>query len=105
MNNKKECVKNTIYYLEKIVDSFEEILGYLKGGKGSRIQEMQALVFSKAKSSELATYLERILQNLVELKYLKRNSSLNFEEQPKLYGFKSLIKELNQSLNPDKQPS
>lgn len=90
--DKKECVKNINNCLEKILEDFTEILGFLKVGRGTKVEEMQSLVFSKRRMVDLTENAQRIFQNLVALKHFHRNSSLTYEEERPEHGFDYLSK-------------
>lgn len=77
MLDKRECVKAINASLEKITENMSDILGLLRtDGGGTRLEEMTGLVFAKKKTSELTEHLQRIFQNLVQLKLLHRNLHL-----------------------------
>lgn len=88
--DKKECIKNINNCLEKILEDFIEILSLLKVAGGTRLEEIQCLVFSKRRMVDLAENAQRIFQNLVVLKHFHRNSSLAYGEERAEHGFDHL---------------
>lgn len=90
--DKKECIKNINNSLERILEDFIEILALLKVVKGTRLEEMESLVFSKRRMADLTENAQRIFQNLVALKHFHRNSSLTYKREQPMHGFDYLSK-------------
>lgn len=66
----KEHRKNINNAIEKIIEDFTEILAFLKIGDGSKLTEMQALVFAKRRMIDLTEQIQTIYKNLIGMKYL-----------------------------------
>jgi hypothetical protein len=81
MLEKSECIKNISDNLECIINDFIEILNLLKINKGTKLSEIEALVFSKRKMVDLTENAQKIFQNLVYLKYIERKSQLGFKKE------------------------
>lgn len=85
--DKKECVKSINNSLERILEDFIEVLALLKVVKGTKLEEMESLVFSKRRMTDLTENAQKIFQNLVVLKHFHRNSSLAYERETPERGF------------------
>jgi hypothetical protein len=96
--SKRECIKNINLLLEKILENFTEVVELLRVRKSTKLDEMKALVFGKRTVCELTENLQKILQNLVQLKYIHRNLQLNFVESIPEKGFENYFKKLNENL-------
>lgn len=87
---KNECIKSINNYLEKILDEFIEVLSLLKTKDSTKIEEIEALVFSKKRIIGITENIQRIFQNLVIMKHIHRNSLLGYSPDEPKHGFSYL---------------
>lgn len=92
---RKECVKNINLSLEKVLETFTEIVELLRSQNSTKTSEMKALVFSKKRMCELLQHIEVIFQNFIHLKLIYKNFHLKYESNVPKSGFDSLFTKFN----------
>lgn len=94
--NKRECRKNINNLLERITEDLTEILAYTKVNEGTKLSEMQALVFAKRRMVDLLEQVQLIFRNLVILKYLHMAENRTPAKKKEAGGFDDLFRRFGQ---------